>query len=171
MKSAQGCLRLCRASPKAPHGLGYKLTVTRNNNNDVLNKAAANDVAVAKIVISGIHWYKPHYTLSVDQEAILYKQFLSKTPTEFQYGERTVFTKYVNTWTLWTFELRPQEAIKVPIWMIVRFQQRNWLKSAMENNDTFYTLLVTNAQCIIGTEKFPEGSVLLTYDNDEYSQV
>ena len=38
------------------------------------------------------------------------------------------------------------------------------------NNDTFYRPLVTSAQCIIGTEKYPDSGVLLNYNDDDYSQ-
>ena len=38
------------------------------------------------------------------------------------------------------------------------------------NNDTFYRPLVTSAQCIIGTEKYPDGGILLNYNDDNYSQ-
>ena len=38
------------------------------------------------------------------------------------------------------------------------------------NNDTFYRPLVTSAQCIIGTEKYPDGGILLNYNDDDYSQ-
>ena len=38
------------------------------------------------------------------------------------------------------------------------------------NNDTFCRLLVTSAQCIIGTEKYPDSGILLNYNDDDYSQ-
>ena len=38
------------------------------------------------------------------------------------------------------------------------------------NKDTFYRPLVTSAQCIIGTEKYPDGGILLIYNDDVYSQ-
>ena len=38
------------------------------------------------------------------------------------------------------------------------------------NNDTFCRLPVVSAQCIIGTEKYPDTGVLLNYDDDDYSQ-
>ena len=38
------------------------------------------------------------------------------------------------------------------------------------NNDTFCRLPVTSAQCIIGTERYPDSAILLNYDEDDYSQ-
>ena len=60
----------------------------------------------------------------MSQQAIFSEQILSKTPTEVQYVERSVFMKEVNNQSFRTFELRTQEGVNVPIWMIVGFQQR-----------------------------------------------
>ena len=38
------------------------------------------------------------------------------------------------------------------------------------NNDTFVRLPAISAQCIIGTEKYPDSSILLNYNDDNYSQ-
>ena len=38
------------------------------------------------------------------------------------------------------------------------------------NNDTFYRPPVSSAQCIIGTEKYPDNGILLNYNDDDYSQ-
>ena len=37
-------------------------------------------------------------------------------------------------------------------------------------NDTFYRPLVTSAQCIIGTEKYPDSAISLNYNDDDYNQ-
>ena len=76
----------------------------------------------------------------------------------------------MNRQNLWNFELGIQECINVPIWIIVGFQQSDRQKSQNENNDTFYRPPVTSAQCIIGTEKYPDSATLLDYKDDDYSQ-
>ena len=38
------------------------------------------------------------------------------------------------------------------------------------NNDSFYRPPVTSAQCIIGTEKYPDSAILLNYDDDDCNQ-
>ena len=78
--------------------------------------------------------------------------------------------KEVNTQNLWNFELGSQEGENVPIWIFVAFQQSDRKNSQNENNDTFYRPLVTSAQCIIGTEKYPDSGILLNYNDDDYSQ-
>ena len=54
---------------KGTYVLGYKLTLTRNSDNAVLNKAYATNNA--KVKINSIDWYIPHYTPSLNQEKII----------------------------------------------------------------------------------------------------
>ena len=73
---------------KTTYGLGYKLTLTRNKDENVIDKAGG--FADARIKIDHIHWYVPHYIPSMQQQSILSKQILNKTPTELRYVERPV---------------------------------------------------------------------------------
>ena len=149
-------------------GLSYRLTLTRNTDNAVLNKNDATNNA--KIVINGIEWYVPHYIPSLEDYNKLQIQLKQKTPTNLYYPERSVFMKEVNTQNFWTFELGTQEGVNVPIWIYVAFQQHDRQHDQTLNNDTFYRMPVTSAQCIIGTEKYPDSAILLNYDDDDYSQ-
>ena len=88
---------------KANYGLGYKQTLTRNKDEAVIDKVAG--IADARVKIDHIHWYVPHYTPSMSQQAIMSKQILNKTPTELRYVERSVFMKELNNQNLWNFEL------------------------------------------------------------------
>ena len=97
-------------------------------------------------------------------------QIAKKTPANLHYPEKTDFMKEVNTQNFWTFELGTQEGDNVPIWIYVFFQQHDREEDQKLNNDTFYRMPVTSAQCIIGIEKYLDSAILLTYDDDEYSQ-
>ena len=153
---------------KATFGLGYKLTLTRNKDEAVEDKIAG--IADARIKIDHIHWYVPHYIPSMSQQAVMSKQILNKTPTELRYVERSVFMKEVNNQNLWNFELGSQENMNVPIWINIGFQQHDRQDSQNLNIDTFCRLPVVSAQCVIGTEKYPDAGILLNYDDDDYSQ-
>ena len=152
---------------KATYGLGYKLTLTRNTDNAVLNKdnAINND----KIKINAIEWYVPHYNPSMQQQSILSKQNLNKTPTEIEYPDRSVFMKEVNAQNFWTFELGTQEGINIPIWIFVAFQRNDRQHDQISNIDTFVRLAVISAQVVIATERYPDSSISLNYDDDDYS--
>ena len=153
---------------KATYGLGYKLTLTRNNDNVALNKG--NAINIGKIKLIAIEWYVPHYTPSIQQQSILSKQVLNKTPTQIQYPERSVFMKEVNTQNFWTFELGTQEGNNIPTWIFVGFQQNDRQHDQNLNNDTFVRLPVISAQVVIGTERYPDSAILLNYEDDDYSQ-
>ena len=148
--------------------MDYKLTLNRNSDNAVFNKANATNIA--KIKTKSIDWYLPHYTPSFAQEKILMTQIVNKKPTELRYVEWSIFMKEVNTQNLWTFELGTQEGINFPIWIIVGFQQSDRQRDQNLNNDTFYRPPVISAQCIIGNEKYPDSAILLNYNSDDYSQ-
>ena len=128
-----------------------------------------NVINNAKIQIIAIEWDVPHFTPSISNQTLIYKQLFSKTPTEIQCVERSAFMKEVNTQNLWTFDLGRQEGINIPIRIIVAFQQRDRQDSQNLNNDTFYRPPVTSAQCIIGREKYPDAGILLNYIDDDHS--
>ena len=153
---------------KATYGLGYKLTLTRNTDNAVLNKT--NAINNGKVKSNAIEWYVPHYTPSVQQQSILSKQILNKAPTQIQYPERSVFMKEVNTQNFWTFELGTQEGINIPTFIFVAFQQNDRQHDQNLNNDTFVRLPVISAQVVIGTERYPDSAILINYEDDDYSQ-
>ena len=153
---------------KATYGLGYKLILTINSDNAVFNKT--NATAIGKIKINSIKWNVPHYTASVKEQNVLMKQIIDKIPTVLRYVERSVFMKEISTQNLWSFELGTQEGISVPIWNIVGFQQSDRQNDQNLINDTFCRPPVTSAQCIIGTEKYPDPAILLNYNDDDFSQ-
>ena len=79
----------------ATYGLGYKLTLTRNSDNAVLNKT--NTTAIGKNKINSFEWYVPLYTANPKEQGVLMKQITDKIPKELRYVERSVFMKEVNT--------------------------------------------------------------------------
>ena len=88
----------CENQHKAACGLGYRLTISRNSDNAVLNRG--NAINNTKIKTKSIDWYVKHYTTSIEQQRILMKQIVDKTPTELLYPEKSVFMKEVNTQSL-----------------------------------------------------------------------
>ena len=150
---------------KGTYGLGSKLKLTGNSDNAVLNKGKA--INNAKINFNSMDWYVPHYLPSLNHEKLLMSQIVKKN---LRYVERSAFKKELNTQNIWTLELGTQDGVKVPIWVILGFQQKDWQHDQNLNNDTFYRPPVISAQCIIGTEKNPARATLLNNDEDDYSQ-
>ena len=104
---------------KATYGFGYKLILTRYKDEGVIDKV--DSIAEARIKIDHLHWYVPHYIPSMQQQALMSKQILNKTPTELRYVERSVFMKAVDNQNLWNFELGSQENMNFPIWILIGF--------------------------------------------------
>ena len=73
--------------------------------------------------------------------------------TEIQNPVRSIFMKQLNTQYSWTFESGAPEGNKVPVWIYVFFQQSDRQYDQKLNNDTFYKMPVTSAQCINRSEK------------------
>ena len=132
-----------------------------NKNNAVVN---------GSVKINSLDWYVPHFSPNLEEYTKLMTQIKKYSLTLLHYPERSVFMKEVNTQNLWTFELGTQEGINVPRWIFVAFQQNDRQNDQNLNNDTFYRPLVTSAQCIIGTEKYPDSGILLNYNDDNFSQ-
>ena len=150
---------------KITYGLGYSLTLKRNNINDSIIRD--NGVDAAKINIKDISWYIPHYTPSMENQQLVMDQILDKDPTELYYMERIVFRKDVNTNNNWTFELG-NSGESTPTFVIVGFQARNKVDSQTHDNAIFDRLTVSNAVCKIGSEKYPDDGIECDYDRDKY---
>ena len=148
--------------------LGIYFTLTRNIDSAVFKKDNAIDNA--KIKINSIHWYVPHCTPSIAQQAILLKKIQTKTPTELQYPGRSLFMKALKKQNFLKFGLGTQECTNVPIWIFASFQQMDRQDSQNLNNDTFNRPPVTSASVVIGTERCPDNNLLIKNDDDDYSQ-
>ena len=152
---------------KITYGLGYSLTLKRNNNNDPIIRD--NGVDAAKINIKDISWYILHYIPSMENQQLVMDQILDKDPTEIYYMEQIVFRKDVNRNNSWTFELG-NSGESTPSFIIVGFQARNEVDSQTHDNAMFDRLPVSNAVCKIGSEKYPDDGIECDYDRDKYDQ-
>ena len=115
-------------------------------------------------------WYVPHYTPSLPQQAISFKQILNKVLRELLCLEKCVFMKKVTIQSLWNFETRTQEGMIVPNWINSGFTQSDKQESFYLNVDTFFGPPVKSAHCIITIKKHPDGGIYIIYDDDYYSQ-
>ena len=72
---------------KATYGLGYRLILTRNTDNAILNKD--NTVFLGRVKINSLDWYVPHYTVNLEEYTKLMTQIKKNTPTLLHYVERS----------------------------------------------------------------------------------
>ena len=108
-----------------------------------MNKAYA--INKSKIKTNRLELYVQQYTLSRDQQQIISKQILGKIPTDLQFVERSIFMKRVTTRIIWSFDLRTQEEMNVPI----RFSKGVSLKRQTEiiKLKQRYNLQTPNNKC------------------------
>ena len=95
---------------------------------------------------------------------------VSKSATEWSYIMRSSYMKDVTNENNWSFALGVGYAFDIPMYVIVGFMQRDQFNEQHQNNDIFCKPNVVNAQCIIGSEKFPDAGIICNYAIDEYSQ-
>ena len=74
---------------KATYGFSSKLTLTRNKDEAVIDKAMG--IADASFKLDHIHWYVAQYTPSIQQQSFLSNRIFKKTPTGLRYVQRSVF--------------------------------------------------------------------------------
>ena len=79
--------------------MGYKLTLQRKSNSQVLNQAnnAYNLALAGRVIIDNIGLYVRHYTRSISNEKLMLGHIVSKTPTELSYIKRSSYMKDVTT--------------------------------------------------------------------------
>ena len=75
-----------------------------------------NAINNSKTKIIVLELFVPHFNPLIPKQAIISEQFLSRTPTELQYVKKSFYMEEVNTQILWTFEIRTQEVLNIPIW-------------------------------------------------------
>ena len=139
---AERRIRFLRTSKKS-----HLRALTRKKVDAIIDKATG--ITVARLTIDHIPWYLPHYTPSIQRHSIIFNQFLSKTPTELRYVQRSDFMKEVNNQNLRNFEQGSQELLNVPIWKIISFQQRGREDLQNLNNEPFCIFPVTSCRWII----------------------
>ena len=146
----------------------------RNSVNHVLGHRAGtnaeNLVLAGRVTMEDLSWFVPQYTLSISNQKLLLGHISSKAPTKLSYIKRSSYMKDVTTESNWTFELGIGDGIDILIYVIVGFMQRDQFNQQHQKNDTLYKPGVVDAQCIIGSEKFPDAGFICNYSIDKYSQ-
>ena len=113
---------------KIIYGLGFKLTLKRNNNDRALYRVNANPGAVANdgnIEIRDISWCVPSIDPSNDNRNIVQKGLNKMNNVDFSYYERKTFYKNVPNATNFLFDLGMEPGMERPQYIIVGFENNN----------------------------------------------
>ena len=153
---------------KILYGLGFNLTLKRNNNNNVIHRIAAR--ANGKVVIKDIAWYVEKFTPSLDNQQLIASQILTETPTELYYEERSVHRRKITNNGLWTFELGIESGKNIPSWVIVGFMQDAKFDSQVHDNSVFDWLPISQAVCRLGSDRYPTDYINLDYSRNNFHE-
>ena len=155
-------------------GLGYKLTLQRNSDNQMLRRRAginAENLALAgRVILNDMSWYVPAYTPSISNQNSMLIHIVSKAPIELTYFKRPSFMKDVTTGNNWIFELGVGDGYHIPIYVVIEFLQRDQFNQQYQNNDIFYRPGGVNAECNIGSGRIPDAGPNCLYAIDKISQ-
>ena len=95
---------------------------------------------------------------------------VSKTATQLSFIKRSYHMKDVTTENRWTFEFGVGDGVDISIFVTVGFIPGDQFNQQYQNNDAFYRPSVVNAQCIFGSEIFPDAGKKCYYAIDNFSQ-
>lgn len=154
---------------KIIYGLGFMLTLKRASNDNAIYRLGGVDAA--KIEITDIALYVPHYTTSLENQILVTEHVNNNNLTNMSYIERVMSTKSVNGNNTWTFELGVEAGMDIPIYVIVGFQTATRMGPSQEqNNGIFDRLDVIGASLKIGSERYPDNEMQIDYNRNNYVQ-
>ena len=131
---------------------------------------ATNLALAGKVSINDLNLYVLHFTRSVSNQKLKLEHIISKTATKLSYIIRSSRMEDVTTENNWILELGVGDGIDIPIYVIVGYMQRDQFNEQHQVFDIFHRPSVVNAQCIIGSEKFPDAGINCNFAIDRSSQ-
>ena len=165
----------CDDYDKVVYGLKHNLTLTRNNDNDAIfraaNDAAGNPVAAGKIVLEHIYWFMPHVTPADKYKMELYK--IIERKEKIPVGYRMIQCDSVSTTntTDFSWRLSVKSSPEVPRFIIVGFQNANKSGRQTENPAIFDNKRVGNIYVMLNSVRYPTADYNISFLNQRYSRV
>ena len=166
--------RFCEDYDKVVYGLKHNLTLTRNDDNDAIfraaNDAAGNAVANGKIVLSKISWFMPHVTPADSNKMELYKIIERKEKLPVGYRMIQCDTASIPQTNSFSWRLSVKSSPKVPRFIIVGFQTGK-TNSQTENISTFNNVNVSNIYVMLNSIKYPTADYNISFLSQKFSRV
>ena len=131
----------CEDYDKVVYGLKHTLTLTRNNDNDIIFRAAALDAG--KVVLSKISLFMPHVTPANKDKMELYKIIERKEKLPVGYRMIQFDTASIPRATSFSWRLSVKSSPEVPRFIIVGFQTNK------SNSQEEILLYLTTLQLVI----------------------
>ena len=164
----------CEYYDKVVYGLKDNLTLTRNDDNDAIfraaNDAAGNAVANGKIILSKISWFMPHVTPADKDKMELYKIIERKEKIPVGYRMIQCDSATIPQATSFSWRLSVQSSPEVPRFIIVGFQT-NKSGDQLTNPSLFNNVNVSNIYVMLNSMRYPTTDYNISFLSQKYSTV
>ena len=148
----------CEDYDKVVYGLKHNLTLTRNDDNDAIfraaNDAAGNAVANGKIILSKISWFMPHVTPADKDKMELYEIIERKEKLPVGYRMIQCDSATIPQATSFSWRLSVKSSPEVPRFIIVGFQTDK-SGNQLTNPSLFNNVNVSNIYVMLNSMRYP----------------
>ena len=164
----------CEDYDKVVYGLKHNLTLTRNDDNDAIFRAAYNAaggaVAVGKIRLDKVSWFMPHVTPADKDKMELYKIIERKEKLPVGYRMIQCDSASIPQATSFSWRLSVKSSPEVPRFIIVSFQTaKNGNQEA--NPSIFDNVNVSNIYVMLNSMRYPTTDYNISFLAQKFSRV
>ena len=164
----------CEDYDKVVYGLKHNLTLTRNDDNDAIfraaNDAGGNAVANGKIILSKISWFMPHVTPADKDKMELYKIIERKEKLPVGYRMLQCDSGTIPQATSFSWRLSVKSSPEVPRFIIVGFQTDK-SSNQLANPSIFNNVNVSNIYVVLNSMRYPTTDYNISFLSQKYSRV
>ena len=164
----------CEDYDKVVYGLKHNLTLTRNDDNDAIfraaNDASGNAVANGKIILSKISWFMPHVTPADKDKMELYKIIERKEKLPVGYRMLQCDSATIPQATSFSWRLSVKSSPEVPRFIIVGFQTDK-SSNQLTNPSIFNNVNVSNIYVMLNSMRYPTTDYNISFLSQKYSRV
>ena len=164
----------CEDYDKVVYGLKHNLTLTRNDDNDAIfraaNDAAGNPVANGKIELKEIYWFMPHVMPADNYKMELYKIIERKEKIPVGYRMIQCDSAAIPQSTDFSWRLSVKSSPEVPRFIIVGFQT-NKSNDQLTNPSLFNNVRVSNIYVMLNSRRYPTADYNISFLASKYSRV
>ena len=163
----------CEDYDKVVYGLKHNLTLTRNDDNDAIfraaNDAAGNAIANGKIILSKVSWFMPHVTPADKDKMELYKIIERKEKLPVGYGMIQCDSASIPQATSFSWRLSVKSSPEVPLFIIVGFQT-NKSGDQFTNPSLFNNVNVSNIYVMLNSMRYPTTDYNISFLAQKFSR-
>ena len=157
----------CEDYDKVVYGLKHTLTLTRNNDNDIIFRD--NGVDAGKVVLSKISWFMPHVTPADKDKMELYKIIERKEKLPVGYRMIQCDNASIPQATSFSWRLSVKSSPEVPRVIIVGFQT-NKSNNQEANPSLFDNVSVSNIYVMLNSIRYPTTDYNISFVGQKFSR-